>query len=419
MPQDGALRETEGVQKLADHPRRQKLYTLDFSKPLKWNTPEDGVGEFYYLVEHPPLHSVVVHIGPKMAEWLITNTNNHNRPKVEQHAARLGREMGGDDYELTGDTVKFSKSAAMLDGQHRISGCAKSKAPLLTHVVFGLADEVFDVLDQGKKRTAGDVLAMCGVQDYTMVAGAVTWVLKVKEGRTLEGGATYGKITPRKIKELALGKMKGIADYTKDARLINLAYKHPPTMVAALLFMISERDPALARDFAHEWVHGAKVGRNKNFDVLNQRLLRIAHENAGTINRNVRAALVIQAFNYWNANIIASPRALTWKKGWTFPSLEFDKAKFLKAKEVADRENTSLSAVKHRVLQVLTKEMDQAQHAQLSLNEISERANIGRSSVQYVLSELVTGKQIRQVKPAAHNKPAVYRVLTPAAEIVG
>lgn len=93
MPQDGSVNTVEGVQKLADHPRRQKLYTLDFSKPLKWNTPEDGVGEFYYLVEHPPLHSVVVHIGPKMAEWLLTNTNNHNRPKVETHASRLGRKI--------------------------------------------------------------------------------------------------------------------------------------------------------------------------------------------------------------------------------------------------------------------------------------------------------------------------------------
>lgn len=420
MPADGSTVIEKGLE-AADTPRRPRLNLSkpDFSKPLVWNTPEDSLEEFHWLVKNPPLHSVVIHIGPKMAESLLKLSNTRNRPKQKTHESNLGKAIDADAYELTGDTVKVSKKAILLDGQHRLGACVKSKAPLLTHVVFGLDDDIFDVIDQGKKRTPGDVLALCGVPEPTMVAGAVAWVLKLQAGSAGQlGGGSGGSITPRVVRGLATGKMKSIANYVKEARLINVAYKHPPTMIAAMLYLIGQNDPAVARDFAHEWVNGAKVGRNKNFDVLNQRLQAIAHQNGGAIARPVRAALVIQTFNYWHAGMVASPRALTWKKGWTFPSFEFDKGKFVEGKKVQDRENTSLDAVKYRVHLVLTKMQDKHGEAHMTQKEISELANVSPGSVSYVLSELCKGRQISQVRGGKKGAPASYRINIPAAEIV-
>jgi hypothetical protein len=420
MSADGSTVIEKGLE-AADAPRRPRLNLSrpDFSKPLVWNTPDDSLEEFHWLVKNPPLHSVVIHIGPKMAESLLKLSNTRNRPQTKSHYAKISRDIAAQSYELTGDTLKFSKKAVLMDGQHRLLASIRSKEPLLTHVVFGLDGELFDVLDQGKKRSAGDVLSLCGVKDHALVAGAIVWVLKLTgEVMSVGGGGIYHTTTPRKVRELALGPMRAISDYVKDARLINIAYKHPPTMVAALLFLIGKRNSSVARDFAHEWVHGAKIGRNKNFDVLNQRIMAVAHQNAGAVNHAVRAALLIQTFNYWHAGIVASPRALTWKRGWTFPSLEFDKDRFTEGKKIQDRENTSLDAVKYRVHLVLTKMQDKHCEAHMTQKEISDLANVSPGSVSYVLSELCKSKQISQIRGGKKGAPASYRVNTPAAEIL-
>jgi hypothetical protein len=396
------------------------LSRFDFTKPLVWDATGDWATEFNALVKHPPLHSVVIEIAPEVADQLLKLSNTRNRPKLDNHVAKIGSDLSSDNYELTGDTIKFSKKGTLLDGQHRLAGAVKDKTAIISHFVFGLDDEIFDVIDQGKKRTPADVLALCGISEATMVAGAIAWVLKFEAGVSMEGGAMAGRraITPRKIRELALGKMKDVTNYSKDARLVNTAYKHPPTMVCGMLYLIGRHDPALARDFAHEWVHGAKIGRNKNFDILNQRLNSIAHVNNGIVNRDVRAALLIVAFNHWHAHIIASPRALTWRRGWTFPTFEFNPERFKEAKQVQARENTSLPAVKYRVHYVLTgMKNDKNGEVSLPLEKISELANVSKSSVGYILGELVKGKQISKLRDGKNGSPATYRVDVAAADV--
>lgn len=422
MPHDGAT-----PAPVLMNGKSKKVYDpgkpiFDFTKPLVWEADGNWATEFNELIRNPPLHSVVIEIGPKAAEQLMKLSNTKNRPKQTHHAQKLGAALSSDGYELTGDTIKFSKKGVLLDGQHRLDGCIKSKASITSHVVFGLDDDVFDVLDQGKKRTPGDILALCGVPEATMVAGAIAWVLRFQAGLDIKsdgsGSLTQrGEITPRKIRELALGKMKNIIDYVKDAKLVNTAYKHPPTMIAGLLYLIGKRDPALARDFAHEWVHGAKIGRNKNFDVLNQRIMSIANANNGTVHRGMRAALLIQTFNYWNAHLIATPRALTWRKGWTFPTLEFDTESFKEGKAVEDREDTSLPAVKYRVHYVLTGMQDKNCEASVSLDDIAKLANVSKNSVPYILSELRKGRQISKVSDGKRGAPATYRVNIGAVEV--
>lgn len=405
----------------------KKVYTpgkpisFDFSKPLVWDADSDWATEFNELVRRPPLHSVVIEIAPQVAEQLLKLSNTKNRPKQKNHVGDIGRDLGSNNYELTGDTVKFSKRGVLLDGQHRLDGSRIGKLPITTHVVFGLEDDIFDVLDQGKKRTPGDILALCGVPEPTMVAGAISWVLRFEAGLDMGSGSkrdgSQHKITPRKIRGLALGKMKGITDYVKDAKLVNIAYKHPPTMIAGLLYLIGKRDQGLARDFAHEWVHGAKIGRNKNFDVLNARIMSIANANNGVVHRGMRAALLIQTFNHWNAHIVATPRALTWRKGWTFPTLEFNADSFREGKTVQDRENTALPAVKYRVHLVLTEMQDKNCEVSISIDDIANLANVSKNSVNYILSELCKGRQISKVRDGKKGSPATYRVIVGAVEV--
>jgi hypothetical protein len=191
-------------------------------------------------------------------------------------------------------------------------------------------------------------------------------------------------------------------------------------MVCGLLYLIGKHDAAVARDFAHEWATGAKTGRNRNFEILQQRINQIAHGNNGVVSRSMRAALLIQTFNHWHAHVIAAPRALTWRRGWTFPTLEFNPDRFKEGKATETREDTSLPAVKYRVHLVLTKMQDKRGFVSISIDEIAKLANVSRGSVQYILGELARGKQISPVRGAGIGKrgaPATYQVIVPAADI--
>lgn len=402
MPQDGSVRNGSG-----------KGLGIDPSRVLVWDTA-GCLNQFHDIVENPPLHSLVVHIEPAAAEQLLLVTNNRNRPLSAAWAKRLAAQAQ-DGYELTGDTIKFSKTGAMLDGQHRLDLCVRSKKPIVSHVVFGLDDSIFDILDQAKKRTPGDIVALHGVDDFTLVAASISWVVKIGNGMK---GSHGGQLTPRQVGKLAVGEHKGIADYLKPARLINVAYKHPPSMIAAILYLIGRRDPGLARNFAHEWVHGAKIDRNENFDVLSGRLLSIAHQGGGHVNMTVRAALIVLTFNFWNAGIVAATRNLSWKKSLKFPSLEFDKDAFKKRWDREAQEDTSLNATQMRVFKALSEAAGNDKKVQMSLAELAERSHTPKGSIHYIARSLVTRGAIAVTKQGNPKSPPVYRIKMDAEELI-
>lgn len=382
----------------------QLVRRLDPNKVIVWDSA-DCLSQFHELTQNPPLHSLVVHIEPIMAEQLLLITNNKNRPLSPSWSKRMSGQIA-EGYELTGDSIKFSKTGQMLDGQHRLDACVKTKSAIISHVVFGLDEHIFDVLDQGKKRTPGDICALYGVTDYNTVASAISWIYRVKDG--LKG--SDARLTPRQIGKLATGEMKGINDYVASGRLVNVAFKHPPSMIAAILYLISKHSPAVARDFAHEWVHGAKINRNENFNVLSQRLMTIAHQSGGHVNQTVRAALIVMMFNHWHAGIVASARSLTWKKTLKFPAFEFNKDAFKRKNDDDRRGDTSLSETQARVFRAMSRSADDDNKVQMSLSEIGERSNTPKGSVSYIVNTLVEMRMIKLVKPSENKQPPIYRI---------
>ena len=385
-----------------------KAVERTYDKPLRWDSV-DFINEFNDLEKHPPLHSVVIHIEPVVAKQLLKTTNTRNRPLMQSYATRLSQAMTTEDYEITGDTLKFSKKGLILDGQHRLRGCEQQSTPIISHVVFGLADEIFDVIDQGKKRTPGDVLALCGVKDYTTVAGAVRWVLTLEKGH--RSIANSRGMTSRRIREQALGSMRDIARYTKLAKLISKAFKQPPTLIAALLFMISRHDHALTERFADDWLHGNRnYHRNTNFDLLLQRITTIRNQQRGHLNRIMLAALLVQVFNHWNADIAAPLRSLTWDKKFAFPRLEFDKAEFLKQKDQGHWSNSSLQASQQRIMMAMHEQGKGTGKVTMPIPVLAKASNVPERQCNYVLKTLIASGAIYLDKKGTGGKPSTYRL---------
>ncbi len=404
--QVAAEEEVQAVQKPSSAAIKRIAADFDFSKPLIWHDAED-MAQWYALVQKPPLHSVVVDLGPDMAKQILLVANTNNRHLGIRHSTRIGKAIKVGDYELTGDTIKFSKTTGrLLDGQHRLDGCIREKKSIRTHMVFGLEDNVFDVIDQGKRRSAGDILGLTGIEYSAMVAAMVSWVMWYQDG----GKRSDESRTTRKIKEAALGRMKDITQWTRLASQIRLSYKHPASIVGGILYLIGQHDKALAEEFARAWLHGPFTGRNRIFEVLSTRFMQIKHQSQGHINNVVRAALIIQTFNHWNAGVVASPKSLSYKKEHVFPSLEFDASKFNKGRAAPAQLSSSLVGLQTRILEVM---IDKAEGTQVSITQadLSEASGVPISQMTFLLRTMVEAKQIDVVKVGHGLQPTIYKIL--------
>lgn len=123
-------------------------------------------------------------VTPKKAmEWLKRNV--HNRPLGQSHVNRLAGAMKAGTWKVNGETIKFNGNGDLIDGQHRLNACVTSGVQFESYVVTGLEHEAFDTIDQGKLRTASDVLARRGEKSYCTLSAAVRIVHMLKTTGTM------------------------------------------------------------------------------------------------------------------------------------------------------------------------------------------------------------------------------------------
>lgn len=126
-------------------------------------------------------------VTPEMARlWLASNAGNRliSRAAVE----RLKAILAAGEWRYNGEAVKFSKEGILLDGQHRLTAIAEGEVAAELLVISDLAPEVFATLDQGRKRSGGDVLHVRGIAHSTHVAVACGQLYKLMRNRAIYGG---------------------------------------------------------------------------------------------------------------------------------------------------------------------------------------------------------------------------------------
>ena len=99
----------------------------------------------------------------EMAEAWLENNLDRNRPLSTPHVNELARRIKNGDWVLTGQAILFDDSGRLIDGQHRLSALCLAAAgyTLRSLVTRGIYDKgAFLALDEGKRRSASDVLVM-------------------------------------------------------------------------------------------------------------------------------------------------------------------------------------------------------------------------------------------------------------------
>lgn len=228
-------------------------------------------------------------ITPELAAlWLENNAGN--RAISIAHVDRLKKEIVSGRWKVNGDAIRISKTGRVLDGQHRLTAIVKSGMEIDSLVLYDVDDNVFDTIDIGKRRSAGDTLGCIGEKNSYRLAAALILVDKYHTG-TIEKGVTYSN---GEILEL-LEKYPDVRDYIHTViRGVSLM---PPAVIDACHYLFSRKDKTMADAFIQKLLRGSELDARDPVYVLRERLIQNSVSKAKLTKAHL-FALCIRAWNH-------------------------------------------------------------------------------------------------------------------------
>lgn len=235
-------------------------------------------------------------ISPEKAAMMLKR-NTKNRPlklrKVEQYAQK----MRDGKWKLTNDAISYS-GLRLINGQHRLSAVVESGTTQEFFVAEGMDDNVFDVMDTGMGRSAGDVLAIKGFKSYTALAAVTSFVVKHKMSINHQGGRGARKVQNDDVLAFANKHSKALGDS------VRVAYHYDKTLlgrsiVGGLHYLFAEKHARKATEFFTKF----RTGPDQKADNPIYQLFQALYQNAMANKKyssNMKIMITVKA---WNAFI--------------------------------------------------------------------------------------------------------------------
>lgn len=276
------------------------------SEPL---SPE---GSKYRLPAAPE----VVLVTPNMAsDWLSYRNYPRNRPLSKSVSAKYQTDMEKGRWALTPEGLIFDTEGYIISGQHRLKAVANYGRPVAFWVFPDESRDIYDVVDQGYKRTAAHVLR---VPYAPNVAAAARHLAALADGDR-HGMPRFPKVTTPEIIE-TYRAWPEVSWYPAETVAIYGATSIPMAPHLAMLAQAARTD-CIGR--IAPWLEGLRTGAD--LAVGDPRLtLRTRFQGGiqvigGVNRRDLAYALITKA---WNA--YAQDDALTvlrWMKTEVLPKV--------------------------------------------------------------------------------------------------
>jgi len=234
-------------------------------------------------------------VTPEMAaKYLAANT--HNRNLVEGRVTTFKNDIVAGRWALNGDTIKFSDSDVLLDGQHRLAAVVAADKPITTLVVRGLESDAQDTMDTGAKRTLANALTLAGEHNVnTLAAGVrIAWYIDTHGSPKT---APLGYPSNRELLDY-LEKNPGL----RDSALLGVQAGHSSlriqsSIATGLHYLMSRLDQESADTFWNSLLENDTTKGDAIF-ALRESLTRDLGR-PHRMNGNWKAATIIKAWNYW------------------------------------------------------------------------------------------------------------------------
>lgn len=244
-------------------------------------------------------------ITPEIAKkYLESNLKNRNvkLPVLLRYANDM---QNGKWKQQTGELIKISKSGIILDGQHRLLAVIKSNTPVLFHVATDLEDSVFDVLDTGSSRHAGDVFHINGIKNANCTPSMIQLyeILKMNIASEAKTVKLYKKHTNAGLLSLYNDRSlfwdnvssKSLSWYNLFSKVLS------PQLIGGMYAYFYDVSPFNAEDFMNQLCSGMGI---KNATIAYTRNLLIKDRLAvKKMPADLKNIIIIKTWNYYRKGI--------------------------------------------------------------------------------------------------------------------
>lgn len=236
----------------------------------------------------------IVRITPELARtWLKLNVKNR-RVRV-RHVDSLVSEIVRGNWEVNGETIKFSDTGNLLDGQHRLEATVKSGKAIDTWVVWGVKESAQTTMDTGAMRQAADALSLVGSKNSVLLGSTVKLILLHSSG-VLKYSRQTSISTPDILKWVS--NNPDIAETILLADGLRRHIECPPSAVGAAVYLCRQADPNDTRVFFERLANQTNLSDGDPILALIKRQREIRNNKTRTDPLS-HVSMILRTWNSW------------------------------------------------------------------------------------------------------------------------
>lgn len=264
------------------------------------STIQSQVNSDFELITSKTVERKVL-VTSEMAQRWLKDHHHINRPLNEPTVRAYRDDMINGRWVYAADPVRFSVEGYLLDGEHRLTALALSPGTaLIMLVVTGLPNESQMVMDQGRRRSAGQQINMhLGTKNATAVAAAVKLYIQWTEGGLFTKFNQTMSIS--RIDSWVSAHPDLVEVGCENIHIITRQTDGPPRVALAAFYRFYQIDPDQALVFFRNLASGVGLVEGDPLLALRNRLRADRNLSSRTEGRDF-LGLYIQAWNHWRSH---------------------------------------------------------------------------------------------------------------------
>ena len=119
------------------------------------------------------VHVYPIQMTKAIAQNLLDNNLENQRSLSLNRSKKYASEMLSDNWKFNGECITVDNEGRLLNGQHRCKAVVLADVSIPVLVITGIETEAFKTMDQGFKRSTGQIFSMAGVRNSSLIAASL------------------------------------------------------------------------------------------------------------------------------------------------------------------------------------------------------------------------------------------------------
>lgn len=235
----------------------------------------------------------IVYVTPELAAEYLTH-NTHNRTPKRLAISRFVDDMLSDEWQFTGEPIRFADDGTLLDGQNRLHAIVESEVGTPLLVISGLPMSSQRDIDTGTNRRLHDLLKLAGEPNAENLASLVRAVDGWNAGQRkaiFKGNATHSRALR------TLEEHPGLRDLVLPARRVATNCGLTPQIVGLTWWVFQQIDEDDADFFFERLSDGQGLIKGDPIYELRRTVQTHAEKSQTHKNKTWFLAITIKAWN--------------------------------------------------------------------------------------------------------------------------